>query len=287
MASGRRSSGGRRGRGGSPGCLLVLAALVVILFLFLLNLGKIRQTIGSTNFQDIVGTQHGTGAPPAAPSVPALSPTAASPTAASPTAPSGSAPSGAASPAAGGATAPAAPGGGAVTQAPQPQTTPTPAPQPAGRPGASGSSGGAPATPGAGASSLPQGGVRNSQQGSGIAATRTRPTALYFIRIENDGVIVRQEVKRNLAVSDSPLTDALESLLEGPTTEELREHLMTLVPLGTKLLGVEVHGSTAYVNFNEAFMYNHYGIEGYAGQLKQIVYTATSFPTVQDVQILI
>jgi len=34
-------------------------------------------------------------------------------------------------------------------------------------------------------------------------------------------------------------------------------------------------------------MYNHYGIEGYAGQLKQVVYTATAFPTVQDVQILI
>jgi spore germination protein GerM len=34
-------------------------------------------------------------------------------------------------------------------------------------------------------------------------------------------------------------------------------------------------------------MYNHYGIEGYAGQLKQIVFTATAFPNVQDVQILI
>jgi len=34
-------------------------------------------------------------------------------------------------------------------------------------------------------------------------------------------------------------------------------------------------------------MYNRYGIEGYAGQLKQIVYTATNFSTVKDVQILI
>ena len=34
-------------------------------------------------------------------------------------------------------------------------------------------------------------------------------------------------------------------------------------------------------------MYNRFGIEGYAGQLKQVVYTATTFPTVQDVQILI
>jgi spore germination protein GerM len=34
-------------------------------------------------------------------------------------------------------------------------------------------------------------------------------------------------------------------------------------------------------------MYNHYGVEGYLAQLKQIVYTATTFPSVQDVQILV
>jgi spore germination protein GerM len=34
-------------------------------------------------------------------------------------------------------------------------------------------------------------------------------------------------------------------------------------------------------------MYNHYGREGYQAQLKQVVYTATSFSSVQDVQFLI
>ncbi len=251
---------------------------MVILFLFLLNLGKIRQTIGGTNFKDIVSTQRGTGAPNAAPPAPAPAVPKGSGAAPAPGAGAGAGAS-----AAGGSASPAAPGRGA-TPARQPQPVPLPAPQPAGRPGASGSPGGIAATPGAAASS--QGG-RTSPQGSGIAAARTRPTALYFIRIDNDGVIERQEVTRDLAVSDAPLTDALEALLKGPNEDELRKSLMTLVPLGTKLLGVEVHGSTAYVNFNEAFMYNHYGIEGYAGQLKQIVYTATSFPTVQDVQILI
>ena len=32
---------------------------------------------------------------------------------------------------------------------------------------------------------------------------------------------------------------------------------------------------------------NRKHVEGYAGQLKQIVYTATMYPTVKDVQILI
>jgi len=107
------------------------------------------------------------------------------------------------------------------------------------------------------------------------------------VRIDDDGVIVRQEVKRQLPVSDSPLTDALGALLSGPNEDELRRRLVSLVPQGTKLLSAKVRGSTAFLNFNEAFMYNHYGIEGYAGQLKQIVYTATNFPTVQDVQFLI
>jgi spore germination protein GerM len=34
-------------------------------------------------------------------------------------------------------------------------------------------------------------------------------------------------------------------------------------------------------------MINRYGIEGYAAQLKQIVYTATGYATVKDVQFLI
>lgn len=116
---------------------------------------------------------------------------------------------------------------------------------------------------------------------------KTRVVSLYFIRVEDDGTIVRREVKRTIEVSDSPLTDALNALLRGPGPEELANNLITLLPPGTKLLSVQVRGSTAIINFSEEFMYNRYGVEGYAGQLKQVVYTATSFPNVKDVQILI
>lgn len=122
---------------------------------------------------------------------------------------------------------------------------------------------------------------------AGLSPAKTRAVSLFFVRIEDDGVITRQEVKRAVAVSDSPLADALNALLAGPTEDELRRKLISLVPRGTRLLGVGIRGSTATIDLSDAFMYNRYGIEGYAGQLKQIVYTATSFPGIQDVQILI
>jgi spore germination protein GerM len=48
-----------------------------------------------------------------------------------------------------------------------------------------------------------------------------------------------------------------------------------------------MRGTTAIVNMNEAFMFNSLGVDGYTGQLKQMVWTCTVFPTVHDVQFLI
>jgi spore germination protein GerM len=115
----------------------------------------------------------------------------------------------------------------------------------------------------------------------------SRQASLYFMKIEEDGVISSHEVRRMVAVSDSPLTDALSALLAGPSEGEIRSGLVSLVPRGTKLKSVSVRGSTALIDLGDTFMYNRYGPEGYQAQLKQIVYTATSFPSVQDVQILI
>jgi spore germination protein GerM len=86
---------------------------------------------------------------------------------------------------------------------------------------------------------------------------KSRSASLFFVRIDDDGIIVRQEVKRQIAVSDSPLLDSLAALLKGPSEDEIRKKLVSLVPQGTKLLSAQVRGSTAFLNFNEAFMYNH------------------------------
>jgi spore germination protein GerM len=122
---------------------------------------------------------------------------------------------------------------------------------------------------------------------STVPAVQIRQASLFFVKIEDDGVISRHEVKRSIPASDSPLTDAINALISGPSEGEIRSGLVSLIPRGTKLLGITLRGSTAIIDLSEPFMYNHYGVEGYSAQLRQIVYTATSFPSVQDVQILV
>ena len=115
----------------------------------------------------------------------------------------------------------------------------------------------------------------------------TRDRVLYFTQIDRSGVILRVKVDRKFPVSDSPLTDVLRALITGPNGEETQKGLITLIPANTKILSATVRGDTAYISFSEDFQYNTYGVEGYAGQVRQIVFTATEFPNVRDVQILI
>lgn len=249
MAGSRRgsrssSSSSSNSRVGA-GCLLWLVALCGVFVLVFANLGRIRQTLESTKFLDIVSTQEGRK-----PSAPAPAPVAPAPrleeepSGAPPKKPSG--------------------GGDAVTVGSGTQSAPAEPPRP----------------------ESPAAKPPESQPEQPEPA-KTRSAVLYFVKIDGDGVIVRQEVKRTIPATDSPLTDAIVSLLKGPGEEELRKELITLIPQGTRLLSAQVRGTTAYLNFSEPFMYNSYGIEGYAGQLKQVVWTATAFPTVQDVQILV
>ncbi|MCX7027535.1 MAG: GerMN domain-containing protein [Spirochaetes bacterium] len=121
----------------------------------------------------------------------------------------------------------------------------------------------------------------------------TQQISLYFpqtdengFKMENDRISI-SKVRRTVASSDSPLSDAIKALLAGPSEAETRFGLQSLVPNGTKLLGISLRGSTAVIDLSEAFMFNRYGTEGFGAQLKQIVYTATAFTSVQDVQILV
>jgi hypothetical protein len=116
-------------------------------------------------------------------------------------------------------------------------------------------------------------------------ASRDRP--LYFIQVDGDGAILRIRVVRPMPATDAPLTDIIRLLLRGPTVDERNRGLITLIPPGAKLLSAQVRGSTAYLSFSEEFQFNTYGVEGYIGQLRQIIWTVTEFPNVSNVQILI
>lgn len=116
---------------------------------------------------------------------------------------------------------------------------------------------------------------------------KVRNAILYFVHIDEGGAISIKKVKRSLPVSDSPIQDTLVQLIQGPTESEIRTNLISLIPSGTKLRGLSIHGSTAIVDLSEAFAYNHYGKEGYIAQIQQIVFTLTEFTQVADVQFLI
>ena len=111
---------------------------------------------------------------------------------------------------------------------------------------------------------------------------------LCFIEIDGDGSINRKLIKRSVPKTDSPLTAAIKAVLAGPDTTKAEErNCISLVPAGTKLLGARVSGGVAYLDFNDTFEFNTNGVEGYNSQLMQLVYTATSFSTVNSVQFLI
>jgi len=107
------------------------------------------------------------------------------------------------------------------------------------------------------------------------------------MQLAEDGSLVRAKVSRAIKVSDSPLYDVIQSLLAGPTETEKKRGLISVIPPNSRLLSATVKDGIAYLNFNDAFQFNTYGVEGYTAQLKQIVWTATEFTTVQGIQILI
>jgi len=114
-----------------------------------------------------------------------------------------------------------------------------------------------------------------------------RRSVLYFVKVDDDGNISLKNVVRPIYFDDSPLTQTIKALLKGLTSSELNSGLITLIPDGTNLRSVSVRDGIAYIDFSEEFRFNPFGVEGYYAQLRQIVYTATEFPTVTGVQILI
>ncbi|WP_244951095.1 GerMN domain-containing protein [Treponema phagedenis] len=114
-----------------------------------------------------------------------------------------------------------------------------------------------------------------------------RTTTIFWVYIDSDGKITRQETTRELPKSDSPMSDALNALFQGPNASERSKNYRSLIPAGTKLRSAYVKDGVATISVSEEFQFNQYGIEGYLAQLSQVVFTATAFSTVNSVQFLI
>ncbi|MDR1468377.1 MAG: GerMN domain-containing protein [Spirochaetaceae bacterium] len=122
---------------------------------------------------------------------------------------------------------------------------------------------------------------------SPVAPADIRERSVYFMRMDTDGILVRTEEKRQMAHSSSPLLDTINVLLAGTTAAENARGITTFIPPKTVLINAVMQGGTAVLNFNENFMFNSYGVEGYLAQLRQIIWTATEFPSVKNIQFLI
>jgi spore germination protein GerM len=108
--------------------------------------------------------------------------------------------------------------------------------------------------------------------------------SIYLIQESNKMLV---KVNRNFNPG-TPLTDSINALLAGPTPDEIMRGIESFVPEGSRLLKTpKITGSTVELDFNQEFRYNTRGSEGCAAQIKQIVWTATEFPNVQNVQFLI
>lgn len=177
------------------------------------------------------------------------------------------------------------------------------------RPSGSPSPGGAPSAGGGGQSGAGTSTASQSGPGQAVGPSRERqphsvrgaaPTSngaptgeqahrylVYYIRVSNDGTPQLHSVRRAIPDNDTPLTDTLRSLLTGLPAADAKSGLVSLIPSGTELLGVSLRNGTAYLDFNDRFRFNALGAEGIRAELQQVVFTATQFPTVQRVQILI
>ena len=114
-----------------------------------------------------------------------------------------------------------------------------------------------------------------------------RDSALYFVFFSPSGDIKLSKINRRVQVTGSPLQAVMDVLLEGATPDELNQGYLSLIPPGTKLKSIRVSDGIATMDFSEEFMFNTFGPEGMRNQLKQIIYTASEFPTVKAVQFLI
>jgi Immunoglobulin-like domain of bacterial spore germination/Sporulation and spore germination len=75
---------------------------------------------------------------------------------------------------------------------------------------------------------------------------------------------------------------ALEALLQGPSPEELDEGVVTAIPTGTNLLGLDIDNGLASVDLTQEYASGG-GSLSMRMRLAQVVYTLTQFPTVSSV----
>jgi germination protein M len=110
---------------------------------------------------------------------------------------------------------------------------------------------------------------------------------LFFLKINDEGQILLKSIIRTISYEEGLLSATLDTLLTGPSQDDLMKGYFTLIPEGTVIHRVTLKDGIAHIDVNDAFRYNHLGFEGYQAQLKQLVYSATEFSSVKGVKLTI
>lgn len=110
---------------------------------------------------------------------------------------------------------------------------------------------------------------------------------LYFVKhIQKTDQLALIKVSRKLKKTSTPLSETLRLLLDGPTQSEEKAGITSVFWANTKLKDIKISNKIAYLNFNPEFE-TGVGISMLQARLYQVVYTATQFPEVDKVKILI
>lgn len=104
---------------------------------------------------------------------------------------------------------------------------------------------------------------------------------LYFMKVTETAFLTEEEVREVEGPVDPEIIG--QELLKGPESEELDR----IIPEDTKLLGVEVENSTAYVDFSKEILDAELGSEAENVLVTSIVWSFTELPEVDAVQILV
>ena len=81
--------------------------------------------------------------------------------------------------------------------------------------------------------------------------------------------------ERPLGPNEAPLTKALKELLAGPNRDEKAKGAFSLLPPGTRLLGLKIQNKIASLNFSRQIENASGGAARLKGMVAQVVFTAT------------
>lgn len=107
---------------------------------------------------------------------------------------------------------------------------------------------------------------------------------IYFVKTSEDGTTKMYASKREL--SELTLSNAVKTLLKGPTAEERKQGVYSEIPAGTKLRGITESDDKIIIDLNDTFEYGA-GTESVNNRLKQLAKTVVAISPDKNIYLYI